>query len=63
MCKTGWERYIEKFELIEDYKYLNKIKIASILIFLNLGLKLNLMSCTLVDTNSRIHLTSVISQF
>ena len=63
MCKTGWERNIEKFELIEDYKYLNKIKIASILIFLNLGLKLNLMSCTLVDTNSRIHLTSVISQF
>ena len=62
MCKTGWERNIEKFELIEDYKYLNKIKIASILIFLNLGLKLNLMSCTLVDTNSRIHLTSVISQ-
>ena len=62
MCKTGWEWNIEKFELIEDYKYLNKIKIASILIFLNLGLKLNLMSCTLVDTNSRIHLTSVISQ-
>ena len=63
MCKTGWERNIEKFELIEGYKYLNKIKIASILIFLNLGLKLNLMSCILVDTNSRIHLTSVISQF
>ena len=63
MCKTGWERNIEKFELIEDYNYLNKIKIASILIFLNLGLKLNLMSCILVDTNSRIHLTSVISQF
>ena len=62
MCKTGWEWNIEKFELIEDYKYLNKIKIASILIFLNLGLKLNLMSCTLVDANSRIHLTSVISQ-